>query len=457
MRKRHILIFAATIIAGATAKLQAQTTVLTLDECRAMALSDNPRVGLALGKIDQAKAMVKSLKANYFPNFTASATGLYSDADGNMTIDGGNLPVFSTSTGTPMPTGDFAYFPGLDLGYKVGAAFTAGVDLTQPIYQGGKISASVAMARHTLDAARQNRRMVDAQVINDVSVAYANVVKARKTLDIAQAYKTAVLEVKANVEAAISHGLRHKNDLLKVTVRENEADLNILRARNAIRLSKMALCQVVGLDMTTDIDVVDELPQVELPSAIEPASAVDMRPEALMLDAQSRAYESQVKLSRSDMLPKIGLQAGYHYNRGLEVNNKRLLDGGAFSVAVNVTVPLFHFGEHSNRVKADKARHAQSLIERENALQMMELEMRQSFSNLEESAAALEMTTTALAQATENMRVSKVMLDNGMETLSDYLEAQLLWQQAALENVAARCDLFVDYVDYQRASARLID
>jgi outer membrane protein TolC len=65
------------------------------------------------------------------------------------------------------------------------------------------------------------------------------------------------------------------------------------------------------------------------------------------------------------------------------------------------------------------------------------------------------MTKTALEQATENMRLSKSMFDNGMETLSDYLEAQVLWQQANEEHITAGFNRYVSYIDYQRTIGAL--
>ena len=44
---------------------------------------------------ESARYTAKSYKGNFFPNFTVSGTGLYSNADGSYGIAGGNLPVFS--------------------------------------------------------------------------------------------------------------------------------------------------------------------------------------------------------------------------------------------------------------------------------------------------------------------------------------------------------------------------
>lgn len=445
----------AALLAATVMPLSAQTSeILTLSRCRELALANNSTLAAAKWQVTQANEMVRSAKANYFPDFNASFTGAYSTAKGRLDIDGGNLPVLRPDgSGMAVPDGSFAYFPGVGLEYKVGPVVTGGIELTQPIYMGGKIAASVSAARESAALAEANRSKTSVDIVLEVSRAYADAVKAVQLLEIAQSYRSVVDELQSNVASAIRHGMRHNNDLLKVKVRLNEADLNILKARNAIRLSKMNLCRVIGYPMISDIEVVADFPEPDVIPVPASSDAIDSRPEWKMLEARNRMLEAQVKVARSEMLPQLGLQAGYRYNYGLEVNDRVFLNDGAFSVFINLKVPLYHFGGRSSKVKAQKARLQQSIDESDNSRKMMELEMRRAWADLEEATAAFEMTETALEQARENMRVSRTMFDNGLETLSDYLEAQLLWQQSGQQYVEAGFDKYVSYLDYLRASA----
>ena len=61
----------------------------------------------------------------------------------------------------------------------------------------------------------------------------------------------------------------------------------------------------------------------------------------------------------------------------------------------------------------------------------------------------------SLEQAEENMKVSGKQYEVGLETLSDYLEAQVLWQQAYQTKVDAHFQLYVNYVAYLKAAGQL--
>lgn len=449
---RHIVTIA--IFFFATQLSYAQT--LTIEDCINMALGSNNAIKASEFQTRQAKSMVKSLKANYFPDFSLSATGIYSNARGSYNIEGGNLPVFNIdAAGAPSPTGGFAYFPGIGLDYKVGPMFSAGLEVTQPLYMGGRIRSSVAVASHKSEAAEAMLQMTRHEVIESVTNAYADVVKAEQLLRVANEYRNVILELQANVQSAINHGMRHNNDGLKVAVRLNEADLAILKAKNGIRLAKMNLCRLTGLSMLDDIEVIQNFPEVTMPGSIDDNSTIYDRPEWRALQSESNSIKSQIGLARSEMLPQIGLMATYAYNYGFELNHTTLFNRGAFAVMLNVSVPLYHFGGRSAKVDAAREQWRKSQAEMHDKEQLLLLDLHKSYSNLEEAHAAVNLSVTSVEQAAENMRLSRVMFDNGMETLSDYLEAQLLWSRANQQHVEAAFNLYIAHIAYLRASAGL--
>jgi hypothetical protein len=67
--------------------------MLSLEQCRAMALKYNKEMAASIRQTESALYTVKSYKGNFFPNFTANGTGIYSNADGGYSSGSGNLPV----------------------------------------------------------------------------------------------------------------------------------------------------------------------------------------------------------------------------------------------------------------------------------------------------------------------------------------------------------------------------
>jgi len=216
----------------------------------------------------------------------------------------------------------------------------------------------------------------------------------------------------------------------------------------------MNLCHYIGKPLSTDVRVSDDFPRIEQDLSIQ-VSDISDRPEYAILNKQVSIAQQQVKLNRSELLPKVGVKGAYNYMHGLELNDQTLLDKGSFSVFLNVSVPLFHFGERSNKVRAAKAKLEQSRLEQENLNEQMLLELMQAANNLDEAKLESELSERSLQQAEENMRVSKSQYEVGLETLSDHLEAQALWQQAYETKVDAHFQLYLNYVAYLRATGKL--
>lgn len=447
------LLFTAFLSVCAT--LAAQPRILTIAECEALALQNNKEIQAVARQIQSMEFQTKSARGNFLPNISADALGLYNTGDGNMKIEGGNLPVLTMGAdGIPVPSGAFAYFPGLDLGYKIGPFFNGGVKITQPVYMGGRISAGYRMAKLGLGIARENRRLTESDVRLDVANAYAGAVKAQELDSVAMKYKEVLTELLKNVESGVRNGMATRNDLLKVQVRINEADLMIMRAGNASRLARMNLCHTIGLPLDSLIGIVAEYPDVAARTSAAHGD-ITSRPEYRMLESQVEMAAQQVKFERAAMLPQVGVQAGYMYTNGLKLNGQRLFDNGSFNVALSVSIPIYTFGVNSNKVKAARARQQQLRLEREHAGEAMQLQLAQATDNLNEMYAEVEVADLSLSQADENMRVSGRQYSAGMETLADYLEAQILWRQAYQTKVEARFKLYTTYIDYLKAAGRL--
>ena len=235
--------------------------VLTLDQCRQLALDHNKQMAAATKQTQAASYLQKSYKGNFFPNFMASGTGLYSSANGTFGIPGGNLPTFVVdANGQPAPNGGFAFFPGIDLNYKVRTVWMGGIAVEQPIYMGGKIVAAYRMATLGKQMAQLNETLTASEVILETDQAYALMVKAQEMNKVATSYQAVLVELMKNVESAYKHGLKSKNDVLKVQVKLNESELAIRKAENALRLAGMNLCHLIGKPLTETLHIADDFP-----------------------------------------------------------------------------------------------------------------------------------------------------------------------------------------------------
>lgn len=441
--------------------------VVTIEECHEMALQNNHEIKAAQSQTESANHTRKSYRANYFPSISLNAIGAYSTISGNRTIGIGeqNLPVFrpdqrfqpqapqlSDQAWLAQNLTGYAYFPGLSMAidYEVGPLLFAGLQVEQPIYMGGKIANATKIASKAVEMAQMNETLTRVNVIKATDEAYALVVKAKEMQKVAVQYNGVLRELMRNVSKAKERGMGTGNDVLKVQVKLNESELGLRKASNAVILAKMNLCHVTGMDLAADIDVAEGYPTLEAREG-----SVGARPEAFLLSKKVEIAEAKVKVERAGVLPEVGAMVAGSYFHGLKLNDETLFDNGNLTALVRVKVPIFNFGKSTNKVRAAKSSLEQTRIEQQNATEQMELEHQRAVNILDEAAKELEVADISLEQAAENMRSSKSLYDNGYETLTDYMESQVLWQRAMAAKVEAEYQLYLAKVDFNRTGGTL--
>lgn len=224
--------------------------------------------------------------------------------------------------------------------------FAGSVLLTQPIYMGGAIVAANKMAdlseQMTANQTEQQRQ----QTIYDVDQAYWQVVSLTHKKRLAESYLQLVRQLESDVSRMVIEGVATRSDLLSVGVKVNEAEMNVTKVNDGLVLSKMLLCQRIGLPVSDQITLTDESSQ-EIVATEETALtpnvtlAMNLRPELRMLLNTVDISKQSTRLLRATGLPQIALTGGY------AVSNPNVLNGferSSTAFGISVSSPEYPSG-----------------------------------------------------------------------------------------------------------------
>ncbi|WP_251621983.1 TolC family protein [Odoribacter lunatus] len=451
--------------------------ILNLPQCREMALENSKQTAIARKQLEKAESEKKAYHAGYFPRLSITGMGFYNQEKYSYKLKGGYLPTYvpdengtlqpnivvNPSTGLPVEGADgkpvfkeYAFLP--DIGIKVGmrGVYTVGVQLQQPVYMGGKVRTAHEMSKIGETMANENIRLSRSEVFAETDKAYWQLLGVEEQVKAAEAYRQALGELLKNVENARKVGMITGNDVLKVQVRYNEADLLVQKARNGLVLSQMNLCRIIGLDLQTDIAIQDSLSETILPGILTQSAKLTQRPDYNLLQEETVLKEKEIHLVQADFLPQIGVTAGYGYGGGLELNGERE-SKASFNALAYVEIPLFNWGEGRNKSKAARTEHEISRLNLEKSAQLMELEITSARFNIQDAQTRIKMAKNALLQAEENLRISNNQYKVGMESLTNLLEAQAQWQEAQSQWVEAKAALKMSETQYLKAIGRLAE
>ena len=451
----------------------------TLEMCRDTALKYNHAAAIAGQTEAKAKYGERAYATRFLPQFAASGSYLYTNTGFKRRIESMYLPTYvpDPASGKLQPNvvmqpdgkpligqdgnpvfNQYAHFPGMDLDLRLSGTYFAGIGVEQPLFMGGKILSAYKMAQIGRDMAALNSRLTREEIIVKTDEAYWLHFKALESEKVALAFGEVAGELLQNVRQAEQSGMKTRNDLLRVQVQMNRAELQLQKARNAIRLSRMNLCQVMGLPLTTEIILSPDSPDFSETASVVTApdeSSKNSRPDYSLLEKQIELKHRQIQLVRADFLPQIGVAANYGYMHGLKMNGRPLVDRASFSALLSVRIPLFHWGEGRNRIRAAGAEKQIMEWQRDDLSEKMDLEIQQARDRLSESQLEEEMNALALEQAEENLRTTRNRYDAGMETLANCLEAQTLWQQASLTLLESKIARRLNETYYLKATGRL--
>ncbi len=447
-------LIAIIVSIGAMANGQQKQT-LTLSQCREMAIKNSEVLKIAEENHNKAKGEKQAAKSAYLPNLAASATGLYNKTHieqelylptQNFNLATGELEpniVINPSTGQPVIGTDgnplfntYAYLP-LDLTLQGGVL--AGISAEQPIYTGGKIHTGNKMAAIGEKMAQTNIQLQEGQLTYKTDHAFYTYLATREKVKLASKYNQLLSYLVEVVENSVNSGMINKNELLKVQVRQNETAMQLQKAESGLKLSRMALCQLIGLELTTEIEVEDSLESTSIQlNSLSPPDAKN-RIEHQLMEHQLELAKQTIKMVKSDYLPSAGISAGYnYYNIRLKDADNYSSDG--FNLMGSLKIPITTFGERKGKIAVAKADYAIKQLELQQGTKLMQLEMEQARLNLLDAFTCIQLAGNTLENASENLKQSENNYKLGMETLANLLEAQAEWQKAYSNKIDALTD-----------------
>ena len=466
-------LFLLTILLHLTFIVKAQTS-LSLDSCRALALTNNKDLLISHEKINAAHYQRKAAFTNYLPNF--SATGAYmrnqkefsllnNDQKAALSGLGSNLagpigqaaagiiatypelaPLISSLSGSLPAALDQAGNSLVDaLRTDTRNVYAGAITLTQPLYMGGKIRAYNKITKYAEELARQQHNGGMQEVIMSPDQAYWQVISLVNKKKLAEGYLKLLQQLDSDVEKMIAEGVATKADGLSVRVKVNEAEMTLTKVEDGLSLARMLLCQLCGLDLSSPITLADEnmenIPLIPTDTHFDLSTAYENRPEIRSLELATQIYKQKVNVTRAEHLPSIALMGNYMVTNPSVFNSFENKFKGMWNVGVMVQLPIWHWGEGIYKTKAAKAEARIAQYQLQDAREKIELQVNQAAFKVNEAGKKLVMASQNMEKAEENLRYATLGFREGVIATSNVLEAQTAWLSAQSEKIDAQIDV----------------
>ncbi len=408
--------------------MQGQELQLSQEACRQMALAHNEDLQKADNALRQAELDKAVALAAFLPKVDGSLNGIYMSPDIEMS--------------------------GMKL--QMHGMYMAGVNVTQPLYTGGRLLAGRKLAGIGKESAELQLNQTRQQVLADADQAYWTLVSVQRKVRMLEAYERQMNALYDQVKLAVEAEMGTENELLRIRAKRSEIQYQLQKARNGSDLCRLALCNVLGAELDTQIEPTDTLIQVRMPQQLD--DDISLRPELSLLHKQIAAQQQQLKMTRAGILPTVGLSVGYSYYGNMKavaaVGTENLHDG-YFVAMASVSIPLFHWGENLKKIRRARYDIRNAELDLQKNSRLLSIEARQAVQNLTDGYTMVETAELGRKEAIENLRVMQERYDVSMCTLTDLLDAQTQWQQAESNFIEAQTQYKIYETEYKRTTGRL--
>jgi outer membrane protein len=337
-------------------------------------------------------------------------------------------------------------------------SWTSGIQIVQSIYEGGRMVSAWHTARLTAEQAVLQYQTVVDDTLLATRVAYYDVLLAAQQIVVNEASVNLLSKELEDQQRRFDAGTVPRFNVLRAEVAVANARPALIRARNAYRISKNNLSNLLGYNLPRGIwediplhltDSLEAMPyQIELPAAI--AEALSKRTELGALRKQERLDEENVTTAKSGYKPSVQAFAGYDW-RSSQFHTDLSHEVDGWSVGAELSWNIFDGLLTRGKVVQAKALYEKSKINIEDTARRIELEVRTDYSSFIEAREVLDSQQKVQEEADEALRLARARAEAGTGTQLDVLDAETSLTQARTTQIQALHDYAVARARLERA------
>jgi outer membrane protein len=324
-----------------------------------------------------------------------------------------------------------------------GTDLSAGVDLSYPLFNGGRVKNNVRAAEARVEAGRATLRAVEGDVLTEAVAAYMDVIRDRAVFELTMNN----VRVLGTTVEAVRLGFT-SGDLTRTDIAQSEARLQLGRAGLATAQGRLTGSEenyrrVVGKQPG---GLTPPPPLPPLPAKADEAAliALSNNPDLIAIKREASAAGFDVRVARAGRLPTISTGLSGTYVDALGRNEGGHSSTGSQATAgFNGRVPLYQGGLPSARTRAAQALEGQLLEQTIATERAVVSATRSAFANYraaQNAIASNQVAVTANELALEGAHAERSV---GTRTVLDVLNAEQELLDSQVSLVTARRDAYV--------------
>jgi outer membrane protein TolC len=444
---------------------------VSLEQALQRAIEQSEAVGIARAAASRSLGEQMGARSQFMPQIVASlgyTKTLESQYESFASSSGNNEPDVGPPP-PPRPCGQYLRDPGAGVDARLTGVETAticslrnsqfsglgdlpfgqenqwniGLQLTQPVFTGGRLSASYEIARGGGRVADIELASQVAQLTLAVTEAYYDAVLADRLANIADSNLAQTELALQLTEVAREAGAKSEFEALRARVtRDNQRPVVIMR-KSERDLAYLRLKQLIGIQFDDQLQLSTVLQEENLQVGALPASAdTSAMSRAAVRQAAEliAANENMVRIQRAERMPAVNVTSQY----GRVAYPSSIFPGGGdfldnLTVGIGLQLPVFTGGRIRGAEVVARANVDEARLKMAQAGEVAALDARTTVASLREAEESWRASLGTVEQAQRAYEIAEVRFREGLSTQLELTESRVLLQTAqANRAVAAR-------------------
>ncbi len=323
-----------------------------------------------------------------------------------------------------------------------------------PLYTGGKISNAIAAASEGRKAAEASSENTNEEVALQAGQLYLGAILAREVIQLNEQALESYRRHLEDARTAYRLGVVANYDVVRAEAALADQEKRLTEARNRGELVEAALRTTLSLAASTPLVLEGSLFETAEPQPLPDLmdAAMKNNPALEALARKINALKHLEKMEKGDYLPQIVAIAGKE-----TVTTKLAQTDPNWFAGARATWTLFDGGARRARIAARVSEAAQARLERQHAVEQVELAVRSAWLEYRSQKAARAAAVKAAELSRESLTLAAKRFAAGAGTSLEVLDANVALTGAEVGARNSLCQMDAAYLRIHRYVGDLAD
>jgi len=332
------------------------------------------------------------------------------------------------------------------------------LEAQQVVYAGGAIDAGIRMAELQRDMAVVGQRQSSNAQRFMALGQYLDLYKIQNRMQVVEQNIELTRRLIDDIQAKHEQGMALKNDVTRYELQMENLRLSLRKLQDQQVVLNHQLCNTLGL---TDVTILPDTTIVAQTlgsdnEAVWQQTALTSSPLMEQSQLSTQMAEQQLKLAKSELLPKVAVVAADNFS-GPFIYDIPPLDKNInyWYVGVGVKYPISSLFKQNKKVQQARIDIKRSQEHQRVAAETLDNQVQQAYTLYRQSYADLDTQRESVELARQNYQVVSDRYLNQLALITDMLDASNIRLNAELQEVDARINIVYAYYKMKFISGTL--